>query len=70
MFQNYTFNLNKKLSKSSLWYCTSRSFRGCRCTLKCDRENPLIVETVEGEHNHDPPQYFRSESGVWCKLRG
>lgn len=63
MYQNYTFSFvnNKRYLRCS------RMFRGkCEARLILDEDGNIV--SAKTSHNHPPPSYYRTPSGLYIKI--
>ncbi|XP_050349132.1 protein tramtrack, beta isoform isoform X27 [Nymphalis io] len=67
IFTEFTYN-RKTISKNQhwRWYCSSYH-RGCKASIVTTAS--LLVVMVVGEHNHLPPNLFKTSSGKYCHIK-
>ncbi|KOB66503.1 Modifier of mdg4 [Operophtera brumata] len=61
MWRGYTYS-----EMTGKYICSAYKSRGCKARLKLDRDGKIVL--VQGEHYHDPPNYFKTHSGNYVKL--
>ncbi|KAL0881476.1 hypothetical protein ABMA27_001339 [Loxostege sticticalis] len=64
MVQGYTFSSPNK--QSIVWTCSSRNSNRCTAKVKIDRQGTLACDNLA--HNHPPPKYHITDTGVYVKI--
>ncbi|XP_045767639.1 uncharacterized protein LOC123868962 isoform X1 [Maniola jurtina] len=63
IYKGYTYT---HMTHNTRWYCSKKA-GGCRARLKTTSEGQL-VQVLESEHNHPPPNLYRAASGKIIKV--
>lgn len=63
MFNGYTYS---KRNQSRNYYCSKKD-QGCRAGVRINENGTLVVKN-KAMHNHLPPKYHVTGSGIYVKL--
>lgn len=65
MHNKYTYNFRFKSGTGARWACSTHQFSGCKAYLFIIND---CISSVNGVHDHPPPNYKRTASGQYIKI--
>lgn len=63
MLNGHTFSKN---SRRGLYYCSKMVSSKCKASVKLDGSGS--IERIREDHNHAPPKYIKTPSGLSVKI--